>query len=215
MKDVLTIDPKRTALVVVDMHQGHLDPDVASMLVPTKERVRVLKNAKKLVDTSKKYKIPVIHVILQLRPIEKERLKPFPAAVKTVKKNLKSEELTWYGKEKLRGWWKPKIMPEVAPQPEDYVINNKKTFSAYMGTDLELLLKTLGVDTIVLIGINTNTCVLCTAFETVNRRFRLIVISDCVASAYGNDLHIFSLQNIARCLGWVLTVNEFEEKLKG
>jgi hypothetical protein len=65
----------------------------------------------------------------------------------------------------------------------------------------------------VIIGINTNTCDLCTAFETVNLGFKLIMISDCVASAYGEDLHVFALQNIARCLGWVLTIPEFEEKL--
>jgi ureidoacrylate peracid hydrolase len=116
--------------------------------------------------------------------------------------------------EPVEGWWLPKIMPEVAPGPDDYVINNKKTFSAYYGTDLEHLLKNLKVDTVVIIGINTNTCDLCTAFETVNLGFKLIMISDCVASAYGEDLHVFALQNIARCLGWVLTIPEIEEKLK-
>jgi nicotinamidase-related amidase len=83
-----------------------------------------------------------------------------------------------------------------------------------MGTDLEHLLRTLGVETVVLIGINTNTCDLCASFETVNRGFKLVVISDCVASSYGHDLHVFALQNISRCLGWVLTIPEFEQKLK-
>jgi nicotinamidase-related amidase len=77
-----------------------------------------------------------------------------------------------------------------------------------------MLLRTLGIDTVVLIGINTNTCDLCSSYETVNRGFKLVVISDCVASAYGQDLHLFALQNIARCLGWVLTIPEFEEKLR-
>jgi hypothetical protein len=31
---------------------------------------------------------------------------------------------------------------------------------------------------------------------------------------YGQDLHVFALQNIARCIGWVLTVDEFAEKLR-
>ena len=65
----------------------------------------------------------------------------------------------------------------------------------------------------VLIGINTNTCVQCAAFESTNRDFKTVVISDCVASMYGQDLHILGLQNIARCLGWVLTVEEFKEKV--
>ena len=104
-------------------------------------------------------------------------------------------------------------MPEVAPGPEDYIIDNKKTYSAFLGTDLEHLLNVLGTDTVVFIGINTNTCILCSSFEAANRGFKVIAISDCVASAYGDDLHHFGLQNISRSLGWVLTVREFEEKL--
>ena len=104
-------------------------------------------------------------------------------------------------------------MPEVGPRPNDFVINNKMTYSVYYETDLELLLKTLGVDTVVIIGIKTNTCDLCSSFETANRGYIVIAISDCVAGAYGQDLHIFGLQNIARALGWVLTIPEFEEKL--
>ena len=81
-------------------------------------------------------------------------------------------------------------------------------------TDLEHLLRILGVKTVVLTGINTNTCVLNTAFSALDRDFAVVVISDCVASMYGQDLHVFALQNIARCIGWVLTVDEFEDKLR-
>jgi nicotinamidase-related amidase len=217
MKEHLTVNPKTTALVAIDMHQGHLDPEIATMLVPEEERKRVLTNSKKLIEIVRKYKIPIIHVIFQLRPIEKKRrYNPFSGPARIVNEKLAPEARSWTGKPELKeGGWEPRIMPEVAPEgPDEYVINNKKTLSAYYGTDLEHLLRTLEVDTVVIIGINTNTCDLCSSFETVNRGFKLIVISDCVASSYGHDLHIFALQNIARCLGWVLTVPEFEEKVK-
>jgi nicotinamidase-related amidase len=90
---------------------------------------------------------------------------------------------------------------------------NPRTTAVY-GTDLEILLRTLKADTVVLIGINTNTCVQCTAFEAYNRDFKTVVISDCVGSMYGEDLHVFGLQNVSRCLGWVLTIDEFKEKLE-
>lgn len=216
MKEQLTVNPKTVALVAVDMHQGHLDPEIAPMLVEEDDRKRVLTNSQRLLEMVRKYGIPIIHVIFQLRPIENERRKnPFSAAAKVVEQKLKPEERSWTGKKQPEGWWRPKIMPEVAPGPDDYVIDNKKTLSIYYGTDLENLLRTLRVDTVVIIGINTNTCDLCGSFESVNRGFKLIMISDCVASAYGKDLHEFGLQNVARCLGWVLTVPEFEEKLKG
>ncbi len=216
MKEQLNVDPKTTAVVAVDMHQGHLDPDMARILVPEDECKRVLTNSKKLIAIARQYKIPIIHVVVTRRPIEnRQRSSSFYEPSKRANAKLAPEERSWMGKtEPVEGWWLPKIMPDVAPGPDDYVIDNKKTFSAYYGTDLEHLLKNLKVDTVVIIGINTNTCDLCTAFETVNLGFKLIMISDCVASAYGEDLHVFALQNIARCLGWVLTIPEFEEKLK-
>ena len=215
VKELLEINPKTTALVAIDMHQGHLDPEVASMLVPEEERKRVLTQAPRLIEIARKYQIPTIHVIFQLRPIENDRgFNPFGKPARLVNEKLKPEERSWVGKPRVKGsWWLPKIMPEVAPGPDDYVINNKKTYSIYLGTDLEHLLRTLGVETVVIFGINTNTCDLCACFETVNRGFKLVVISDCVASSYGYDLHVFALQNISRCLGWVLTIPEFEEKL--
>lgn len=217
MKEQLKVNPGTSALVAIDMHQGHLDPEMGSMLVSPEDRQRVLDNSRRLIEIVRRYKIPIIHVILQLRPIEtRNRFNPFSGPASLVNARLSPEERSWTGKPAARdGWWRPRIMPEVAPGPDDYVIDNKKTYSIYLGTDLEHLLRNLGADTVVIIGINTNTCDLNASFETVNRGFKLIVISDCVASAYGQDLHVFALQNISRCLGWVLTLQEFEEKLKG
>jgi len=58
-----------------------------------------------------------------------------------------------------------------------------------------------------------NTCVLNTAFTAFNHDYRVIVLSDCVASMYGDDLDVLGLQNVARCLGWVLTNDELRVKL--
>jgi len=40
------------------------------------------------------------------------------------------------------------------------------------------------------------------------------VLSDCVASMYGDELHVLGLQNVARCLGWVVTNEQFFAKAK-
>ena len=50
-------------------------------------------------------------------------------------------------------------------------------------------------------------------FDSLNLGFRPIFISDCVGSMYGEDLHAFGLQNAARCLGWVLSADEFLGKI--
>ncbi len=38
-------------------------------------------------------------------------------------------------------------------------------------------------------------------------------MSDCVSSMYGLDLHQFAMENVARCLGWVLTIDVVKEKV--
>src|SRR5207245_3660497 len=98
--------------------------------------------------------------------------------------------------------------------PGDLVITSKHRLSCFLDTDLESALRTLGVDTLLLIGINTNTCVLCAAFDAFNRDYAAIVVSDCVHSMYGDDLHELGLENVGRCIGWVLSVDEVIEKLR-
>ena len=104
------------------------------------------------------------------------------------------------------------IIPELH-RAGDYVINNKKRLDCFYGTDLRQLLDVLNVKTLVLMGINTNTCVLNTSFTAFNYDYRVVVLSDCVASMYGDDLHVLGLQNISRCLGWVITNKQFFEKM--
>jgi nicotinamidase-related amidase len=70
-------------------------------------------------------------------------------------------------------------------------------------------------DSVILAGCNTNTCVLATAFGAYNRGLKVVVIDECVASAYGQDLHEFALDNIRRRLGWVLSLDELERKIAG
>jgi len=219
LKERLSIDPKRTAIVAIDMHRGHLDPAVATMPVPPDECRRVLMNTKKLLLLARSYKIPIIHVILKYREIPglgtEAATNPFWVAIEAAKETLTPGRPSKIVLHNVEGSVGTEIMPEVAPEAGDYVISSKRRLSAFYGTDLELLLRALKVDTTVLIGVNTNTCVLCTAFEAFNRDLKVIVVSDCVASMYGEDLHEFGLQNLSRCLGWVLDIEEFESKLRG
>ena len=104
-------------------------------------------------------------------------------------------------------------MPELAPGPGDVVITAKHRLSSFLDTDLDSWLRALGTETLLLIGINTNTCVQCAAFEAMNRDYAAVVVSDCVNSMYGQDLHDFWLENVARCFGWVLSVDEVIGKL--
>ena len=216
----LALNPKETAMVTIDMHRGHLDMDVATMPAKPEDAKRVIANAKAALDFARKAKIPVIHVVLVYRRLagigSEGMVNPFWKAMHAAQ--TETDRLTPGRKSTVRehnieGSAGTEIIPELYRE-SDYVIDNKKQLDCFYGTDLRMLLDTLGVKNVVLMGINTNTCVLNTSFTAFNFDYRVVVLSDCVASMYGEDLHVLGLQNVARCLGWVVTNEQFFEKLK-
>lgn len=215
----LVLDPKRTAIVTIDMHRGHLDMEVATMPAKPEDAQRVIANARAALDFARAQGMPVIHVVLVYRRIpglgSEGMVSPFWKAMHAA---LGEEDRLTPGRKStirehnIEGTPGTEIIPELYREG-DYVIANKKRLDCFYGTDLRFLLDTLGVRNVVLMGINTNTCVLNTSFTAFNFDYRVVVLSDCVASMYGDDLHVLGLQNIARCLGWVISNEQFFEKI--
>jgi nicotinamidase-related amidase len=215
----LVIDPKETAIVAVDMHRGHLDMSVATMATKPEDAARVIGNAKRALDVARSLGVPVIHVILVYRKIpglgSEGMTQPFWRALHelvTEEDRLTPGRRSTVNGHNLEGSPGTQIIPELLA-PTDYVIDNKKRLDCFHGTDLKGLLDVLGVKTVCLMGINTNTCVLNTSFTAFNHDYRVVVLSDCVGSMYGDDLHVLGLQNVARCLGWVVTSEQLFAKL--
>src|SRR3954467_4970689 len=217
--DELELDARETAIVTIDMHRGHLDMDVATMPAQPEDAKRVIANARAALDFVRDKGVPVIHVILVYRRIpglgSEGMVSPFWRAMHAAlgeRDRLTPGRTSTVREHNIEGSRGTEIIPELFREG-DYVIDNKKRLDCFYGTDLRFLLDTLGVRNVVLMGINTNTCVLNTSFTAFNFDYRVVVLSDCVASMYGNDLHVLGLQNIARCLGWVITNEQFFEKL--
>ncbi len=70
---------------------------------------------------------------------------------------------------------------QLSPEPEDYVLLKPK-HSGFYYTPLELLLKDLGTERLILTGIASNSCILCTAQDANMRGLKLAVPADCCAS---------------------------------
>lgn len=87
----------------------------------------------------------------------------------------------------LRGTGGTKVIPELQPQPGELVIE-KRGFSAFFRTDLDLSLRSLGVDAVVLTGISSLVCVLATAFDAIANGFAATILSDCTA-AHSPEIH--------------------------
>jgi biuret amidohydrolase len=216
----LVLDPKQTAIVTIDMHRGHLDMDVATMPTRPEDAKRVIANARAALDFARQRDIPVIHVILVYRRIpglgSEGMVSPFWKAMHAAmgeEDRLTPGRPSTVSEHNIEGSPGTEIIPALYREG-DYVIDNKKRLDCFYGTDLRFLLDTLGVRNVVLMGINTNTCVLNTSFTAFNFDYRVVVLSDCVGSMYGDDLHQLGLQNIARCLGWVVSNDQFFDKIR-
>ncbi|WP_202319577.1 cysteine hydrolase family protein [Archaeoglobus neptunius] len=70
------------------------------------------------------------------------------------------------------------VIDELEPQEKDYFIR-KRRYSAFFGTDLDLLLRELGVEKLYICGVATNICVLHTAGDAALRGYKVAVIKDC------------------------------------
>jgi len=215
----LSLRAEETAIVTIDMHRGHLDMEVATMPAQPEDAKRVIAHAREALDFARKSRMPVIHVVLVYRRLpgigsEGMRSHFWKAlhAAQADNDRLTPGRRSTVREHNIEGSPGTQIIPELYREG-DYVIDNKKRLDCFYGTDLRQLLDTLGVKSVVLMGINTNTCVLNTAFTAFNFDYRVVVLSDCVASMYGEDLHVLGLQNVARCLGWVITNQQFFDKI--
>jgi biuret amidohydrolase len=218
LNEALEIDPRRTAVITIDCQRSHLDLAVATMPVAPQAAASVVADTARLLRFARANGMSVIHVVSQNRILPKGQpealCNPFWEAVERSRHSLTPDRECTISRHNLVGTVQTQLMPELGPEPGDVVIDRKRRLSPYRDTDLDLTLHVLGVDTVVLTGIDTSTSVLCAAFESLNRDLRPIVISDCVQSLYGDDLQFFGLQNVARCLGWVMTVDELIAKVE-
>ena len=95
---------------------------------------------------------------------------------------------------------------DVRPAPGDPVVT-KHRYSAFLRTDLETILRTAGIRTVVLAGVATNVCVETTARDAFMRDFYLVLCSDGTA-AYSDAEHEATLTTIDRYFGQVATISE-------
>jgi nicotinamidase-related amidase len=74
-----------------------------------------------------------------------------------------------------------RMVARLQPHPEDYFVLKPK-HSGFYSTTLDLLLRTLGVETVILAGVATDICILFTANDAYMRGYKIIVPRDCVAA---------------------------------
>ncbi|MBE8539301.1 isochorismatase family protein [Geoglobus acetivorans] len=117
-------------------------------------------------------------------------------------------------KHAVRGTKEVEVIDELEVRDEDIVVE-KRRFSAFFRTDLDITLREMGVDTVALAGINTHVCVLSTAFDAISNDFRVILLSDCCAS-HTRDVHEFIVNRFKGLPAFqVMESEEFLETVRG
>jgi nicotinamidase-related amidase len=206
---MVRLNPSRTAVVAIDMHRGHLDPAVATLPLAAERCGPVIKRAAALFADLRSRGVPVVHVVTEYRDAAEIAANPFWKAAHDDPAKARRGIL----RHNLAGSPGTEIIPELL-DPRDVVIGGKKRYSVFEPTGLEFVLRRrLAVDTVILAGINTTTCVLCAGFEATNRDFRVIVASDAVDSMDGEEMHRFALRLMAAAIGWPLTNDEILRSL--
>ena len=90
---------------------------------------------------------------------------------------------------------------QVIPEPGEYIVT-KHRYTAFLDTDLDLVLRSHGIKTIVLIGLATNVCVESTARDGYNKDYYVVLVEDCVAS-FSIPEHQASLSTLEEYFGAV------------
>ncbi|OKH23990.1 cysteine hydrolase family protein [Chroogloeocystis siderophila] len=158
------INLAKTALICIDMQAGVFTGEGNLPHVGTAE---VLPKAKKVLAAAREAKIPIIH----FQEVHRKEMVDFG-------RELDGAELVHC----LETWASTNYYWELAPIDGEFAIT-KRRYSCFFGTDLEILLRGLKVDTVVLMGTMTNVCVHYTAVDAHQRDYHFHVIEDCSAGS--------------------------------
>jgi biuret amidohydrolase len=197
---MIRLDTKRTALVAIDMHRGHLDPEVATLPLPAERCGPVIDRAAQLFAALRQRGVAIVHVVTEYRGPEEIAANPFWGAIE----NDPAKARKGMSRHNIIGGRGTEIIPALLDK-RDIVVGGKKRYSPFLGTGLDFVLRRrLGVDTLILAGINTSSCVLCCGFEATNRDYRVVIAADAVDSMDGEEMHRFALRLMSATIGWPL-----------
>lgn len=176
-----TFDAARTALVVIDMQRDFLEPGGFGELLGND--VSLLRSAigptRRVLEAARAAGLTVIHTREGHRP----DLADCPP------NKLTRNGATFIGTDGpmgrvlVRGEEGHDIVAELAPRPGEPVID-KPGKGAFHATDLDAILRSRGIETLLVCGVTTEVCVHTTVREANDRGYSCIVLEDCVASYF-------------------------------
>ncbi|GAB6057905.1 cysteine hydrolase family protein [Desulfonatronum parangueonense] len=150
------------ALIVVDMQNDFVLPGAPATVAGARATIPAIR---KLLDHARRQPWPVVHAIREHRADGSD--------VEYTRRELFGES----GGICVTGTPGARIVDELTPEPGDYVLT-KQRFSAFLGTELDLLLRRLQVETLVMAGTQYPNCIRATAMDALARDYRVVVVTD-------------------------------------
>jgi len=198
-----SIDLDKTALVIIDMQRDFLEPGgFGAALGNDVSRLRAaVEPCRAVLAAARRAGLLVIHTREGHRPDLSDAP---PLKVNRGDPALRIGARGPMGRILIRGEPGHDIIPELYPIAGEPVID-KPGKGAFCQTDLELMLRNRGIETLLVCGVTTEVCVNTTVREANDRGFRCIVLSDCCAS-YFPEFHQVGLAMIKAqggIFGWV------------
>jgi len=182
------IDPSFTAVVTLEVQENLLLPEKAMIpgLAAHAHAIGLIDRLAKLFDSARRVGVPVLYVTDQRRP----------DGVGAANNATVDRSITGARRSPGHG----PIVSELTPRPEDISIAREHGMTGFYTTPLDAYLRNLGVKTVIITGVSANIAVNGTSLEAMNRGYRVIVPSDCIAGDppdYVAQLLRYTIRNVA------------------
>jgi len=199
---ILRLEPGRTALLVVDMQRGFVDPGQAMEVPPAREIVPTIRA---LLDGFRARRLPVAFTEFTYTPavpilvgeMHPEHRPATPGAPRGF--GVPSSSC-------LEGDASARTIGALAPRPDELVVR-KRWYDAFAGTELDGALRARGVTSLVVTGTMTDICVLSTVIGAFNHEYRISVVADGVATLWP-EIQRATLDIVGRAFGRVVQSRE-------
>ena len=196
------IDPKVTALLVIDMQNGfcHQDSHMAGVWGTERQRA-IIPNVAKLVGIAHAHEMPVFwsRQVYLKKDVTRNR--------RRISGHLSRQRFIPC----LEGTWEEELMEELAAlvQPQDYV-EVKHRASFFQETSLSAKLRYMGIEMLLISGVNTEFCVETTVRDGYMQDFDVVVVEECVSNSRPN-FHRDTLDKIQAYFGEVIHLEQVED----
>ncbi|MFV8816286.1 cysteine hydrolase family protein [Haliea sp. E17] len=211
----VSLDPARSALLVIDMQRDFLEPGgFGESLGNNVAKLRAaIAPCARLMQAMRAVGVPVLHTreghrpgLEDVHPEKQARCAP----------GRKIGDSGPMGRILVRGEAGHDFIAELYPLPGESVID-KPGKGAFYATDLDLLLRSAGIEHLIICGVTTEVCVHTTVREANDRGYRVLVPGDCCAS-YFDEFHRVGLAMISAqggIFGAVTTANAIIDAFGG